>query len=109
LADVTLLVTTLDLFSLYGAKRAVQRLVASTPTHLDVVVSNTVRAPVGVGDFVRVIGMTPIARVRFDAAVPRAQQRGELLRPRSSRAARDVDRLAETVHARAAAGAGQVG
>jgi Flp pilus assembly CpaE family ATPase len=109
LADVTLLVTTLDLFSLYGAKRAVQRLAASSPTHLDVVVSNTVRAPVGVGDLARVIGMTPIARVRFDAAVPRAQQRGELLRPRSGRAARDVDRLAETVHARAAAGAGQVG
>ena len=93
-SDTVLLVTTLDLFSLYGAKRAIHRLGSSKSGGVSVVVNNAVRSPVGVGDVERVLGVAPVARIRFDSAVPRAQQCGELLRPRSGRAARDVERLA---------------
>ena len=106
-ADATLLVTTLDLFSLYGAKRAVERLAGSESTRLDIVVNHAMRGPAAIGDLERVMGRAPLARIRHDAAVPRAQQRGELLRPRSGRAARDVDHLAELILANVPAPAGQ--
>ena len=48
-------------------------------------------------DVERVLGVAPIASIRLDPAVPRAQERGELLGPRSGRAARDVERLASLV------------
>jgi MinD-like ATPase involved in chromosome partitioning or flagellar assembly len=96
-AHTVLLLTTLDLFSLYGAKRAVERLTASTSGGVDVVVNHAFRASAGVGDVERVLGLAPVARIRFDSRVGPAQQRGEVLPARSGRAARDVDRLAELV------------
>jgi pilus assembly protein CpaE len=95
LADAVLLVTSLDLFSLYGAKRVIHRVGSVRSGALHVVVNKAVRSSVGVGDLERVLGVAPVARVRFDAAVPRAQQRGELLPPRSGRAARDVEHVAD--------------
>jgi Flp pilus assembly CpaE family ATPase len=95
LADAVLLVTALDLFSLYGAKRIVKRLGLLGSDRLHVVVNRAARSGIGIGDVERVLGRSPLGRIRVDPAVPRAQERGELLRPRSGRAARDVDRLAE--------------
>jgi Flp pilus assembly CpaE family ATPase len=94
LADAVLLVTALDLFSLYGAKRVVKRLGLLGSDRLQVVVNRAAHSAIRIGDVERVLGRAPIGRIRVDPAVPRAQERGELLRPGSGRAARDVDRLA---------------
>jgi len=98
LADVCLLVTTLDLFSLYGAKRLVDRLAGpggeeANPS-VRVVVNRAARGELSDDDVQRVLGIGPMARIRVDPAVPKTQAHGELLTPRSTRAARDVDGLA---------------
>jgi Flp pilus assembly CpaE family ATPase len=96
-ADAVLLVTTLDLFSLYGGKRVLQRIARPDPRRARIVVNKAARASLGVADVERVLGLAPIGSVRLDSAVPRAQERGELLGPRSGRAARDVERLASVL------------
>jgi pilus assembly protein CpaE len=96
-ADVVLLATTLDLFSLYGAKRSLQRIARPDPSRVRVVVNKAGRGSVRMHDVERVLGIAPAASIRLDPAVPGAQERGELLRPRSGRAARDVSRLASMV------------
>jgi Flp pilus assembly CpaE family ATPase len=108
LADVVLLVTALDLFSLHGAKRLIQRSGAPDQGRVHIVVNEASRPCLPVGDVERVLGMSPVARIRFDPAVSRSQQRGELLRPRSGRAARDVERLATWLLARQSPAAGKV-
>jgi Flp pilus assembly CpaE family ATPase len=90
-------VTTLDLFSLYGGKRALQRMGRPDSPRTRVVVNKAARASIRVSDVERVLGIPPVATVRLDPAVPRAQERGEVLAPRSGRAARDVERLARFV------------
>jgi len=98
LADVCVLVTTRDLFSLYGAKRLVDRLAGPSATGPDpfvrVVVNRATRGGLSADEVGDVLGISPMARIRLDPAVPRAQALGELLSPRSTRAARDVDGLA---------------
>jgi pilus assembly protein CpaE len=96
-ADTTLLVTTLDLFSLYGGKRALERMPQGNRPRARVVVNKAARTGLRLRDVERVLGVAPLATVRLDPAVPRAQERGELLGARSGRAARDVGRLAELV------------
>ena len=99
LADVCLLVTTLDLFSLYGAKRLIDRLAPradeeTKSSRLRLVVNRGARGGLSGSEVQRVLGVEPMARIRVDPAVPRTQASGELLPPRSSKAARDVDDLA---------------
>jgi Flp pilus assembly CpaE family ATPase len=96
-ADAVLLVTTLDLFSLYGGKRALQRIARPHPQRARIVVNKATRGSIRVSDVERVLGAAPIASIRLDPAVPRAQERGELLGPHSGRAVRDVERLASLV------------
>jgi len=96
-ADTVLLVTTLDLFSLYGGKRVLHRMGQPDRPRVRVVVNKAARPGDRAGDVERVLGSAPIATVRLDPAVPRAQERGEVLGTRSGRAARDVERLAELV------------
>jgi Flp pilus assembly CpaE family ATPase len=96
-ADGVLLVTTLDLFSLYGGKRALQRIAGPDPRRARIVVNKATRGNIRMSDVERVLGVAPIASIRLDPAVPRAQERGELLGPRSGRAARDVERLASLI------------
>ncbi|HXY72487.1 MAG TPA: AAA family ATPase [Actinomycetota bacterium] len=104
LADVCLLVTTLDLFSLYGARRLIDRLAPEGEddpgsSRLRVVVNRAARGNLS-GDEVRqVLGTPPMSRIRVDPAVPRAQACGEILVPRSTKAARDVDRLTKSLAA----------
>jgi pilus assembly protein CpaE len=96
-ADGVVLVTTLDLFSLYGGTRALQRIAGPDPRRARIVVNKATRGNVRMSDVERVLGVAPIASIRLDPAVPRAQERGELLGPRSGRAARDVERLASLI------------
>jgi pilus assembly protein CpaE len=94
LADELLLVVTLDLFSLFGARRTMTAL-GLNERHgaICVVVNRLARGEVTMADVERVIGVRPTASIRFDPAVRRAQDRGELLSLRSRRAGIDVRKL----------------
>ena len=94
LADEVLLLITLDLLSLYGARRTISALrLAESRTGVRLVANRVARAEVTSRDVERVLGMPVWEAIQADRAVPRTQDRGELLAPRSRRAARDVRRL----------------
>ncbi len=98
LADAVVLVTSLDLFSLYGAKRTLGVLgLGERPDRCLVVVNRAGRSPLGPKDLHRVLGMAPVGRIRSDRRVPRLQDRGRLLVARSGGAGRDVRRLANRI------------
>jgi Flp pilus assembly CpaE family ATPase len=97
MADRVLLVTTQDLFSVYGARRAMVTLgLSQTPHRCRVVINRLSRAEVTTADIARILGVRPAASVRPDSAVQRAQDRGQLLPPRARRAGRDLRALAGT-------------
>ncbi len=97
LADQTLLITGLDLMSLYGARRAMERLRTDTDDTVAVVVNCTRRADVRVSEVERVLRAKPIARIRSDPTISAAQARGKLIGHRRP-AWRDVVRLASSLH-----------
>jgi pilus assembly protein CpaE len=108
LADVALLITTQDLFSLHGAKRAIDRLgLDRPPGRCRVVLNRFTRAQIPVPDVARILGVRPWATIRFDPAVRRSQDRGRLLPPRAGRSARDVRRLATMLAPQGADGDGR--
>jgi len=95
LADEVLLVTALDVWSLYGARRAVRGLgLEDGQSTLRVVVNQASRPQLSERDVERVLGMAPLATVRSDPAVKRALNRAELLPAHSRRAWRDIRKLA---------------
>jgi pilus assembly protein CpaE len=95
LADAIVLVTTLDLLSLYGAKRTITALgLDERPDRCVVVVNRSGRSSIGPKDVHRVLGMAPVVRIRSDRRIRRLQDRGRLLPPRSGGAGRDIGRLA---------------
>ena len=95
MADEVLLVTTQDLFSLYGAKRTMWQLqLDATSDRCRILINRFGRGQPAPLDMARVLGVRPWGAVRFDPAVRRAQDVGELLPPRSRRAGRDVRGLA---------------
>jgi pilus assembly protein CpaE len=105
IADERFLVVALDLLSLYGARRAVGGLgLDRGGRSWRVLVNRARRGEVAPSDVERVLGRRPDATVRFDSAVPRVQNRGELLRAKSGRAWKDVARLAEQLAEDGAAG-----
>jgi pilus assembly protein CpaE len=98
MADDVLLVVTLDLFALYGAKRAMASLgLHEPPGRCRVVINRAMRSEVTLADVERILGLKPSAIVRFDPAVRRAQDRGQLLPPRARRVGRDVAALARSL------------
>jgi Flp pilus assembly CpaE family ATPase len=99
IADRVLMVVSPDLFSLYAARRAVVALGLGDSRRLHVVVNPYERGAIGLDEVERVLGARPAAAVRFDPAVSRAQDRGELMRARSRRIWRDVQALAKLVAA----------
>jgi MinD-like ATPase involved in chromosome partitioning or flagellar assembly len=110
LADRVLLVTGLDLLSVYGARRALAAFRADdAPDRFSVVVNRYRRSELTPGDAERILGVRPAAILRCDPAVGRAQDRGELLPPRSRRAWRDVKALAGMLAAPGGTGAGLPG
>jgi pilus assembly protein CpaE len=94
LADLTLLVFGPDLFSLYGGRRLTAALGLSGGERIRPVLNHPRSPEVSTSDVERVLGTPPFARIRHDAAVPRAQANGELLRTKARRAATDIRRLA---------------
>jgi Flp pilus assembly CpaE family ATPase len=98
MADEVLLVVTLDLFALFGARRALAALQMNDPPgRCRVVVNRAARSEVTVADVERILGIRPSAVLRFDPAVRRAQDRGELLPARARRVGRAVDALAKAL------------
>jgi pilus assembly protein CpaE len=98
LADDVILVTGLDLMSLYGARRTIEALrseVGDTPVRI---VLNLARRPeLSPSEVERVLGMKAVARIRSDSSVPAAQAAGRLIGPRGGRAWRDVVSLARSM------------
>lgn len=95
LSDQALLVTTLDLFSLYGAKRVMALLGREVPAgRWRLVVNKPVKSALTEADIERVLGLRPQTTIRFDPRVRRAQERGELLPPKAGGIGRDIRRLA---------------
>jgi pilus assembly protein CpaE len=93
LADEIVLVGGVDAMSLYGARRLLRALEGGgTPCHL--VLNRRTRDRVREKDVERLLGVRPLASIRFDAAIQTAQRKGELLSPRSRKAWRDVENLA---------------
>jgi Flp pilus assembly CpaE family ATPase len=84
------MVLTLDVASFHAAKRALERWPYD---RVDLLVNRAARAEVTPSDVVRVFGRAPVAVLPNDAAVPRAQDHGRLLAPRS-RLSKAFDRLA---------------
>jgi pilus assembly protein CpaE len=106
IADRVLLVTTQDLFSLYGAKRALWQFeLDRPPERCRVVLNRFSRGHLPPADVGRILGVRPWATVRFDPAVRRAQDLGRLLPPRARRAGRDVRDLARRLVPTGAPGA----
>ena len=94
LSDQVLLVLTLDLLSLYGARRAISGLsLAERGVGPRVVVNRLAKAELMPRDVERVLGIPVWTAIHSDPAVKRAQDRGELLPQRSRKAGRDVRRL----------------
>jgi pilus assembly protein CpaE len=96
MADRVVLVTTADLFSLFGARRAIDLLaLGSRPDRWEVVLNHRTRGEPGPAEVARVLGKAPLGSIRFDPAVRRAQDRGQLLARRSRGAMRDVRAVAD--------------
>jgi MinD-like ATPase involved in chromosome partitioning or flagellar assembly len=96
IADQVIMVTTLELFSLYGARRGVIALGLDTePDRCRLLVNRLGGQDLPKNDVERVVGVRPFAEMRFDPAVRRCQGRGELLPARSRRAGKDLRRVAE--------------
>lgn len=107
MSDDVLLVIALDLFSLYGARRAMTRLRMNEPSgRCRIVINRAGRAEVAPRDVERVLGLSPVASLRFDPAIRRAQDRGGLLSPKAGRAGRDLRALARLIDRPVAASGG---
>jgi pilus assembly protein CpaE len=94
-ADQILVVVTLDVLAFRDARRALGLLdELGLGSRVQLVINRAARSEVVPEDAERVFGLAPIAVIRHDRAVPRAQNRGELVIGRSGPAARGVQALA---------------
>ncbi len=94
-ADVVVEILSLDVLSFRASARALTHLVADeVADRVRFVVNRASRAELVPADVVRVFGESAIAVVPFDGSVPRLQDHGRLLAPRS-RCGRAIARLAE--------------
>jgi len=101
LADEVLLISTLDVFSLHGARRALHQGRAAEGTRAGerwrVVLNLVGRATLTSRDAERILGIRTDLTVRFDPRVGRVQDRGSLLPAKPRRAIKDVRRLARLI------------
>jgi pilus assembly protein CpaE len=98
LADEVVLVTGLDLMSLYGARRTIEVLRSEAGGSPIRIVVNLARRPeVSAAEVERVLGMKPVARIRSDPSVSAAQAAGRLVGPRGGRAWRDLVALTRSL------------
>jgi Flp pilus assembly CpaE family ATPase len=97
-ADVVLLVVTLDVLGVRAARRALDRLAeAGLEPRCRLIVNQAVRGEIVPEDVERALAVPIAATIRRDRAVPRAQNRGQLLAGRGSPAARRVASLARSL------------
>ena len=95
-ADVILLVATLDVLSLRHAKRQLAVLEeAGVRQRCRLVLNRVARGEIVPEDAKRVLGLAPVSQIRTDPAVPRAQNRGELVAGRPCLAGRRILALAK--------------
>jgi pilus assembly protein CpaE len=94
-ADQILIVVTLDVLAFRDARRALGLLAdLGLGNRVQLVINRASRSEVIPEDSERVFGLRPVAVIRHDRSVPRAQNRGELIAGRSGPAARGVRALA---------------
>ncbi|HEX6209065.1 MAG TPA: AAA family ATPase [Actinomycetota bacterium] len=97
-ADEILLVVTLDVLAFRDAKRAMELLAAKDLSErCRLVVNRARRAEVLPDDAERVFGLRPVAVIASDPAVPRAQDRGQIVVGRRGQAGRKVAALARSI------------
>ena len=97
-ADLILLVVTLDVLALRDAHRALEMLRASgLEERFRLVLNRVGRGEIVPDDAERVLGLRPVAMIREDPAVRRAQDRGQVVTGRSTPAARRVAALARRI------------
>jgi len=95
LSDEVVLLIAPDTFSLHAARRAIGAFgLGDDPGRCRIVVNQLSRGGLRTAEIERILGRRPSATLRFDPAVGRAQDRGELLSARAHGAARDVRLLA---------------
>jgi pilus assembly protein CpaE len=97
-ADLIVLVVTLDVLALRDARRALDVLRSSGLDERCRLVLNRVgRGEIVPDDAERVLGLRPVAMIREDRAVRRAQDRGQMVAGRSTPAARRITALARRI------------
>jgi Flp pilus assembly CpaE family ATPase len=102
--DDVLLVISLDVLAFRDARRVLAIFESQgLEERCSLVVNRAARSEVVPEDAERVFGLRPIAVIRHDRAVPRAQNRGELVVGRSGVAAKALQRLAKQLLERVAA------
>ncbi len=98
LADEVVLLVAPDMFSLHSARRAIDAFGLAEPSgRCRVVINPLVRGAVGAAEVESALGIHPATAIRFDAAIGRLQDRGELLPSRSRGAGRDIRALAQVL------------
>jgi Flp pilus assembly CpaE family ATPase len=97
MADEVVLLVAPELFAVYSARRTVAAFGLGPARPYRVVINPYLRGGIGPDIVAGVLGQAPAGRIRFDPAVRRAQERGQLLGTRNRRAARDVETLARLV------------
>jgi Flp pilus assembly CpaE family ATPase len=99
-ADRILVVVSLDVLAFRDARRALDLLAGlGLEARTELVINRAARSEVVPQDAQVVFGKQPLAVIRQDRAVPRAQNRGELVVGRSGPAARAVQSLARRLMA----------
>jgi len=102
MSDRILVVLSLDVLGFRSAKRAMSVLASvGLDDRCEIVVNRSARGDIVPSDVRRVFGVDAAAVLRWDRAVPAAQDRGALLPPRNA-TSRVIDRLARTLAAPAA-------
>jgi pilus assembly protein CpaE len=101
-SDVVLVVVTLDVLGIRAARRMVDMFVGlGVEGRCRLVFNRVSRGEIVPADAERVLGLSTLSVIRTDRAVPRSQNRGELVAGRGTPAGRRVGALAETLIAEA--------
>jgi pilus assembly protein CpaE len=97
-ADMILVVVTLDVLGVHATRRALSRLgEAGAEPRCRLVINRAARGEIVPEDVERALGVPIAATIRRDRAVPRAQNRGQVLAGRGTPAGRGVAALARSI------------
>jgi Flp pilus assembly CpaE family ATPase len=97
-SDVVLVVVTLDVLGVHAARRALSRLgEAGAEPRCRLVINRAGRGEIVPEDVERALGVPIATTIRRDRAVPRAQNRGQVLAARGTHAGRRVAALTRSI------------